>query len=173
VAAGRKEFLRQFRTIACPESDPFVAHPGEEKTFLQSKLDLSEREKHGDMYALHRDLLTLRRKDPIFSGAQRRGLDGAVLGPEAFVLRFFGEAADDRLLLVNFGLDLHLCPAPEPLLAPAAGRSWDTLWSSESPCYAGSGTWPLESNENWRIPGHAAVVLSPVKPGREKKGKCE
>ena len=39
-------------------------------------------------------------------------MDGAVLGAEAFVLRFFGEDGDDRLLLVNLGVDLHLDPAP-------------------------------------------------------------
>ena len=63
--------------------------------------------------------------------AQRpRGVDGAVLGPEAFVLRFFGEQSTegdggaDRLLLVNLGVDLDLDPAPEPLLAPPAGALW-------------------------------------------------
>jgi maltooligosyltrehalose trehalohydrolase len=161
VAAGRKEFLGQFRTIACPESDPFIAHPGQEQTFLQSKLDLSEREKNQHIYALHRDLLKLRREDPIFSGAHLTGLDGAVLGPEAFLLRFFGAHGDDRLLLVNLGLDLPLWPSPEPLLAPVESAGWQTLWSSESPCYGGCGNWPLASNENWRIPGHAALVLCP------------
>ena len=42
------------------------------------------------------------------------GVDAAVLGPEAFVMRFFGEpgaeegAGADRLLLVNLGVDLAL-----------------------------------------------------------------
>jgi maltooligosyltrehalose trehalohydrolase len=37
---------------------------------------------------------------------------------------------------------------------------WDILWSSEDPAYGGTGTIPLESDESWRIPGQAAVVLS-------------
>ena len=37
------------------------------------------------------------------------------------MLRFFGDGGDDRLLLVNLGRDLHLDPAPEPLLAPPEG----------------------------------------------------
>jgi maltooligosyltrehalose trehalohydrolase len=161
VAAGRKEFLRQFKTIACPECDSFVAHPGEEKTFLNCKLDLSERQKHAQIYMLHRDLLKLRREDTIFSGAQRRGFDGAVLGQEAFVIRFFGEGGNDRLLIANLGLDLGLNPAPEPLLAPVEGRRWRILWSTESPCYGGCGTWPWDHEGNWKIPGHAAIVLTP------------
>ena len=88
-------------------------------------------------------------------------MDGAVLAAEAFLLRFFGQEEDDRLLIVNFGTDLNLNPAPEPLLAPPPLSEWMLLWSSEDPKYAGGGTAPLESCENWKIPGHAAVVLKP------------
>jgi maltooligosyltrehalose trehalohydrolase len=53
---------------------------------------------------------------------QRAGaFDGAVLGSEAFPLRFFSEVSGDRLLLVNLGRDLHLDAAPEPLFAPPEG----------------------------------------------------
>ena len=72
-------------------------------------------------------------------------VDGAVLSSEAFLLRFFGEQRDDRLLLVNLGANLHLDPAPEPLLAPPDGSEWTTLWSSENPKYGGIGTPPLDS----------------------------
>jgi maltooligosyltrehalose trehalohydrolase len=90
-------------------------------------------------------------------------MDGAVLGPEALVMRFFGEDGDDRLLVVNFGLDLRLDPAPEPLLAPPEALRWEIIWSSENPKYGGSGTPPMETLDNWYIPGHAAVVLGPRK----------
>ena len=90
-------------------------------------------------------------------------MDGAVLADEAFLLRFFGEDGDDRLLLINFGIDLHLDPAPEPLLAPPFACNWAILWSSEHPKYGGTGTPALGRAESWRIPGHAAVVLKPEK----------
>jgi maltooligosyltrehalose trehalohydrolase len=82
------------------------------------------------------------------------------------MLRFFGEAGDDRLLLVNFGADLHLDPAPEPLLAPPDGMTWQTLLSSEDPRYGGAGTPQLDSEDNWRIPGHAAVALRATAKGQ-------
>jgi maltooligosyltrehalose trehalohydrolase len=88
-------------------------------------------------------------------------LDGAVLSCNAFVVRYFGADGDDRLLIVNMGLDLHLNPAPEPLLAPPEGRRWTLLWSSEESRYGGSGSYPPEGEENWQIPGHAAVVMAP------------
>jgi maltooligosyltrehalose trehalohydrolase len=92
-------------------------------------------------------------------------VDGAVLGAEAFALRFFGVDGDDRLLAVNLGADLELNPAPEPLLAPPAESLWSILWSSEDVRYGGPGTPAIESRRNWRVPGHAAVVLRPVPLG--------
>jgi maltooligosyltrehalose trehalohydrolase len=88
-------------------------------------------------------------------------MDGAVLGPEAFVLRFFGVHNNDRLLAVNLGSNLRLDPAPEPLLALLEGMDWTILWSSEDPCYAGDGVTPLEDEDNWHLPGHTATVLRP------------
>jgi maltooligosyltrehalose trehalohydrolase len=159
VAAGRRSFLEQFPGIRCPESGGFLPDPESEATFQLCKLDFSEREKHAGYYGLHRDLLKLRRVDPVFSRPKPRGVDGAVLGPEAFVLRFFGEQSNDRLLLVNLGCDLHLKSIPEPLMAPPEQRAWKILWSSEDPRYGGSGTPDVEV-EGWHLPGHAAVALA-------------
>jgi maltooligosyltrehalose trehalohydrolase len=164
VAAGRKEFLCQFRTVADPEAHPFIANPGSEQTFLRTKLDHSERgqEKNSAILRLHRDLLRIRREDPVFSRAQDGEIDGAVLGPDAFVLRFFGAKGGDRLLLLNLGRDLQLSPAPEPLLAPPENADWRIKWCSESVCYGGCGLAPLEADANWQVPAEAAVVLESV-----------
>ncbi len=161
VSQGRVEFLSQFQGIATPEMQAYLPDPADPETFERSKLDFSEREQHAEMYQLHRDLLQLRREDAVFRAQRRGGVDGAVLGPEAFVLRFFGEHGQDRLLLVNLGLALALSPVPEPLLAPPEGMQWETCWSSEDPRYGGGGTPPLETEEHWQIPGQAAVVLTP------------
>jgi maltooligosyltrehalose trehalohydrolase len=161
VRKGRLEFLGQFRSLADPAARAAVPAPHDPATFQRCKLDPTERKRHTAALALHRDLLKLRRTDPVFSRPRPRGIDGAVLGPAAFVLRYFGEGGDDRLLLVNFGRDLHLAPAPEPLLAPPEGKAWGVLWSSEDPRYGGGGTAALESEENWHVPGEAAVVLAP------------
>jgi maltooligosyltrehalose trehalohydrolase len=162
VRSGRAEFLSQFPSLACPEMQSRLPDPGDPRTFEQSKLDFSERQQHAETYALHRDLLKLRRQDPVLGSQRPGGMDGAVLGPHAFVLRFFVEDGHDRLLVVNLGRDLHLDPAPEPLLAPPENMRWKILWSSEDPCYGGSGTPPLETETNWYIRGEAAVVLTPT-----------
>ena len=132
VRNGRSEFLAQFRSLATPEMAGLFARIPDPATFERCKLDHAERETHAAIYALHRDLLHLRHAEPVFRAQRKYGVDGAVLAEEAFLLRFFGEHDDDRLMLVNFGSDLLLNPAPEPLLAPPEGREWAILWSSGS-----------------------------------------
>ena len=169
LRAGRRKFLEQFPSLATDQMQAQVPSPNRPDQFDRSKLDLTERDvgSHALALALHRDLLRLRQRDPTFRVGQRRGaIDGAVLGPEALVIRWFdpSELGDDRLLLVNLGVELRLSVAAEPLLAPpAADRRWRVLWSSEEPRYGGSGTAEPETEQlNWRLAGHAAVVMAPV-----------
>lgn len=161
VAKGRREYLAQFSSLAQPESVAVLPDPGSERTFQSCILDLNEREAHPEWYRLHQDLIALRRKDPVFSQCKPGGVDGAVLGPEGFVLRFFGGGEGDRLLVVNLGADLRLDSIAEPLLAPMEGCGWKLIWSSEHPHYGGSGTETVEWNGRWRLLAHAAVVFAP------------
>jgi maltooligosyltrehalose trehalohydrolase len=165
VREGRGKFLSQFRSLSLPEMQSLLADPGNPHTFEMSKLDFSQREKNKEAYQLHKDLIALRRTDPVFSNPRHRSTDGAVLSLNAFVLRYFSSAHGDRLLLVNLGTDLYLNPCPEPLLAPVFGKSWRVIWSSEDPKYGGLGTFPLDAADNWRIPGNAAVALSSEEAG--------
>jgi maltooligosyltrehalose trehalohydrolase len=166
---GRRKSLKQFPSLATDQMQAQVPSPNRPDQFERSKLDLAEREigSHAEALALHRDLLQLRRRDPTFRAGQRRGaIDGAVLGPEALVIRWFDPfgLGDDRLLLVNLGVELRLSVAAEPLLAPpVADRRWRVLWSSDEPRYGGGGTAEPETEVlNWRLAGHAAVVMAPV-----------
>ena len=173
VRKGRMSFLRQFRSLVAPDIQGYLRDPADPATFRMCVLNLAERQRHRHAYALHRDLLALRRRDPVFSSQRSDRLHGAVLAHEAFVLRFFSENCDDRLLVVNMGRDLHYDPAPEPLLAPPSDAPWEILWSSEHPRYGGSGTAPLDTDDNWRIPGHAAVVLAPRTESRGDNARAD
>jgi maltooligosyltrehalose trehalohydrolase len=163
VRKGRRDFLAQFPSIATAEVADALPDPADPLTFERCKLDLAERQRHAPAYALHRDLLRLRREDAVF--AAQGSVDGAVLGDAAFVVRWFGEAGDDRLLVVNLGADLALSVMPEPLLAPPAGARWTLLWSSDHPAYGGGGAVSLPTAGGWTLPGHAAIVLRPERAG--------
>jgi maltooligosyltrehalose trehalohydrolase len=158
VQKGRAEFLAQFPGLATPEMRASLTDPADPAVFERCKLDHAERERHSDAVALHRDLLRLRRCDPVFSLQRAGGVDGAMLADGAFALRFFGEHTD-RLLLVNLGRDVELTRAPEPLLAPPENAPWEILWSSEHPAYGGSGVRPLMPDAPWYLTAESATVL--------------
>jgi maltooligosyltrehalose trehalohydrolase len=161
VAEGRKKFLTQFPGVSTPEIQEILAMPHDAATFQRCKLDWSEREKNAPCYALHGDLLRLRREDPVFRERGPQGVDGAVLSADALVLRFFGGENGDRLLLINLGRDLILDIVPEPLLAPPEGAKWDVVWSSEDPRYGGHGV-PVDKDDAWKVPSETAAVLRPA-----------
>jgi maltooligosyltrehalose trehalohydrolase len=163
VRKGRGEFLAQFPSLASAEMRARLPAPEDPATFERCKLRWEEMGDDNPHWRLHRDLIALRRGDTAFQ-SQRRGLvDGAVLEPEAFVLRFTGEQEDDeRMLIINLGLEIVAASLVEPLIAPPGGSRWEVRWSSEHPDYGGTGTADVVSASGWRIPGHAAVVLRPV-----------
>jgi maltooligosyltrehalose trehalohydrolase len=116
------------------------------------------------MYALHRDLLRLRRETPAFRAARKGEVDGAVVGDRALALRYMTGGPDDRLLIVNTGDDVNRASLAEPLIAPPRGCEWQVEWSSEDPAYGGFGTPNLWPEDRWLIPGSCAVVLAPAVP---------
>lgn len=93
-----------------------------------------------------------------FTQARNR-LDGAVLGPQGFVIRYYEGTGYDRLLVVNLGADLHLVPAPESLLAPRPGAGCNLVWSSNHPQYGGPGTVNPLTEHGWHIPAESATVF--------------
>jgi maltooligosyltrehalose trehalohydrolase len=169
VRRGRGQFLTQFPSLAGDQMQGRLADPSDPATFERCKLKLVERELHAETYRLHADLLALRRNDPAFGSQGAGGVDGAVIGEQALVLRFFAETGhqDDRVLLLNFGRDLSLRRAIDPLLATPGPGAWRVLWSSEDPRYGGQGTPPVVSEEGIRCPGEAAVVLAASDEGPE------
>jgi maltooligosyltrehalose trehalohydrolase len=168
VRTGRAEFLAQFPSLAEPTARASLADPADPRTFERCRLDWSELDRHRPAWELHRDLIAMRKSDPVLRRQGADGLDGAVLGPSTFVLRWLAPDGDDRLLLVNLGTTRHFSPAPEPLLAPPAGRRWQQRWSSQDPRYGGLGTPPVEGDElNWRLPGESAVLLVPTSDAAE------
>jgi maltooligosyltrehalose trehalohydrolase len=159
VKKGRLEFLGQFPSLAHPDMQSRIPDPTDERVFQSCRLDFSERESHRQAYALHRDLLKLRRDKLAFGNQRPPSVDGATLDDEIFILRFFCGQKGDYLLFVNLGVDKHLTPVPEPLLAPPLASEWSLVWSSEDPRYGGGGALPVESPKSWFMPGKAAFLL--------------
>jgi len=156
---GRAKLLAPFLSLTEEETWKILPAPDDPDVFARCKLDFSERKRNRELYDLHIDLLKLRREDSRFRQQSSGGIDGAVLGRLSFVLRYFSEANDDWLLLVNFGESQVLHPVSEPLLAPPTGHKWETLWTSDSPRYGGAGSIALATQEQWILPAESAVAL--------------
>ena len=170
VKKGRHEFLKQFPDLATDAMQQLLHDPADPATFTQCRLDFEDRRRNAPLYELHSDLMTLRRNDRVFKNPRRRGVDGAVLAEDAFVLRFFGDAGDDRLLLVNLGHDRTLIPVPEPLLVAPEGRAWSLLLSSDDVRYGGCGTPIPEKDAIWSLPGEATIVMTALPIQHEAQG---
>ncbi|HVF15911.1 MAG TPA: DUF3459 domain-containing protein, partial [Steroidobacteraceae bacterium] len=161
VHNGRREFIAQFEAYATEAVQAAVRDPGDEQTFIDSKLNWDDVEKHSTTLELHKDLLRIRREDAVIAEQDEANLDGATLTDSAFVLRWFADDEADRLLIVNFGREALLEPAPEPLLASPLGKTWQLRWASEDPRYGGLGVIePVSSDGRWRIPAECAVLLN-------------
>jgi maltooligosyltrehalose trehalohydrolase len=129
VAKGRREFLQQFPSLRGAS----LPLPHDPATFTRCKLDHSSKNAHEV-----RELLRLRREMPF-----HERMEGAVLGPRCWALRWFGD--DPRLLLVNLGDELTLEVADSPLLA---GR-WRVLYATGA-------------FEEWTIGADSAALLGPA-----------
>jgi maltooligosyltrehalose trehalohydrolase len=161
VRKGRDDFLSQFASARQALEVEGHQVPFGEEAFRLSKLDWSERERNAGALALHKELLKLRREDPVFAAQDLKRLAGAVLSPQALVLRYVGNGQEgDRLLLLNLGAELAVSPCPEPLLAPPAGNKWSVLLASEHVRYGGMGTPPFADGPRMRVPGQMALVLT-------------
>jgi maltooligosyltrehalose trehalohydrolase len=162
VHNGRREFMLQFRAYADPAAQALIRDPAAESTFEDSKLNWAEVETHADAFALHKDLLQLRRTDPVISQQAADALDFAVLSDRAIAMRWFDAQHGDRLLIVNIDQELCFAVMPEPLLAPPSGQDWKLMWSSEDVRYGGHGiAHPNEHGRKgvWRFQGRCAVLM--------------
>jgi maltooligosyltrehalose trehalohydrolase len=159
VHQGRKDFLKQFPSLAVAEMQQNVRAPHDPATFTDCQLDWSERERNTHAVALHRDLISLRRTDAVLAGDACE-VDGAVLGSGAFLLRYFSNDGADRLLLINLDCDLTLLPAPEPLLSEPQDHDWQLAFSSNDPLYGGSGTPEFDWNASPLLPGNCALFFT-------------
>ena len=162
VQKGRAEFMAQFPSLASPEAQRTLPPPHDPQTFESTVLDWTEYDTHVGHRRLYEDLIAMRRSDRVFVEQETGRVDGAVLAPEAFILRYFADdPAEERLLCVNLGADLVAGSFAEPLVAPPDGFIWQPRWSSENPEYGGAGTPDVAGMDGWRLPGHSALVLEP------------
>ena len=159
VQKGRLQFLSQFPHLATAAMQKVIPRPSDPHTFDACKLDDRERRTDNALFRLHRDLLRLRRDDPVLgaAGTEQVSVEASTQGPKVVLIRYAG-AAGHRLVVVNLGDD-HLSAMNDPLLAPPPGKRWQPTWSSEHPDYGGRGVIDFPAAGRWLISAGSATLL--------------
>ncbi len=138
VTEGRRAEFAGFRAFADPGLRNAIPDPQAEVTFLASKLDLEERRSNAPTYRLYRELLSLRRGDPVLSRGERAATRAFAVGAQILAVhRWLGTA--HRVLVANFGADASLPLADTPELEAMAGADWRLLLSTADRQFGGSG----------------------------------
>ncbi|MFP5502075.1 MAG: DUF3459 domain-containing protein, partial [Candidatus Sericytochromatia bacterium] len=108
VSKGRLEEFKHFAAFRDPEARKRIPDPQAPGTFEASKLDWAERERdpHRNVFTAYRELLWLRREDPVITHARRDELEAGAAGEVLWVR--LAHAGQARLVLVNFGDETRL-----------------------------------------------------------------
>lgn len=157
VRDGRRRETLGFDPYADPAAQACLLDPCSHETVVRSTLDFSECARNVAPLRLFRDLIRMRRQDPVLNRRPLLGFDGATLTENAFVLRWYTEAGNDRLLVVNLGAQIDRSAIAEPLLAAPAGRIWRMIWSSNEPQYGGLGTLVPGQSDGWQFDAESTV----------------
>ena len=167
VRKGRIEFLKQFPSLNDDAFASWMPAPAERATFERSKLDWSECAANTHIVSLHKDLIALRRETGIFGQDAKGRVDGSVLDPSAFLLRYFAQdPQDERLMLVNMGPNIAVDSIADPLHAPPEGMQWTLVWSSEELIYGGGGKRSIDLQTRWTLGADTVLWFAPVKARR-------
>ncbi len=155
VTEGRRQEFAAFPAFRDPARRARIPDPQDEATFRRSKLDPAERARNAAMERLYRDLLTLRREDPVLRRQDRTATRAVPLTDDVLAMhRWQGEA--QRLLLVNFGAAVRLPTPTTPLLPPSA----TLLWCSRDIRYGGDGAAPLRTERDLHLPARCAALFA-------------
>jgi len=143
VSHGRRQEFSAFAGFHKAELLTRIPDPQAEATFLRSKLDPSERQDgiHARVYAAYRELLRLRRSDPVLASSASRRVEVEGVNDHLVCVRRSPEG--ERMLLVQ------LAPAPLPASqTQELLRDRQIIWQSA----------PLD--ESGELPGWTAVMTT-------------
>jgi maltooligosyltrehalose trehalohydrolase len=157
VTDGRRNEFAGFRAFHDPDLRDTIPDPQAQSTFESSKLRLDERERHAGTYRLYRDLIALRRDDPVLQHNDCAATRASAVTAQVIAVdRWHGE--EHRLLLANFGPDVSLDLAAVPDLAPLANVPRRRVLSTTNARYGGSGTEPRQQDATIILPARSDTI---------------
>jgi maltooligosyltrehalose trehalohydrolase len=135
--------------------------PQAEATFLESKLDLNERQ-HGAgeaVMAMYRALLTLRREDPVLRRQDRTHMQAIAASEQLLIIRMW-DGPEERLVVCNVGLAVDATPEAAGVPRDLIDFEWRVLLSTNERRFGGTDDRVRFDAELIAMPPHTAVVLA-------------
>ncbi|HZP58666.1 MAG TPA: malto-oligosyltrehalose trehalohydrolase [Dehalococcoidia bacterium] len=165
VTEGRRKEFASFAAFADPKGQREIPDPQAEQTFLDSKLDLRERDEGigAQTWALYRELLRARREDPVLRRQDRARMEVTAAGERLLLVRLW-HGGDERLIAANCGVGIDA--TPEAAGVPRALRrgGWRKLISSEERRFGGSEDHVRFDAGLISLPPYAVVLLARRRP---------
>jgi maltooligosyltrehalose trehalohydrolase len=139
VTRGRRQEFAKFDTFRDPSTRDRIPDPQDPQTFLDSRLRASERETNSAVLRLHRDLIQLRRRDPVLRHCDRARTRAIAVGDRCVVVRRWNEEGE-RILLANVGVSQSIDLSCLGLDWPDQNRCWRLVLSTGWVRYGGEAT---------------------------------
>ena len=162
VTEGRRAEFAKFRAFQGESARTKIPDPQAVETFQRSKLDWSQAEKPPgrELVALHRALLSLRRKEPAMKVWRRGDMDVVQVDEGLISIRRRAPRPEDSPLLfviaLTCGGEVRL--GEVDATAARAGQAWKVVLDTEEKRFGGAGNATL-AGRKLTLEGPGAVVL--------------
>jgi maltooligosyltrehalose trehalohydrolase len=157
VTEGRRKEFAAFPAFQDPAQRERIPDPQAPETFTRSRLDPAERARNAAIERLHRDLLSLRRNDPVLQGQDRLRTSASAPALDVVAMARWNDEGT-RLLLVNLGGETRTAWGALGLDLPSG--PWHTLWHSRDLAYGGDGAAAIINTDDITVPAGCAVLLA-------------
>jgi maltooligosyltrehalose trehalohydrolase len=169
VTEGRRREFARFAGFEDAAKQREIPDPQSEQTFLESKLNLREREEGvGEQaYRMYTELIALRRNDAVLCRQDRTHMDVTVASELLLVHMWHGR--EHRLLAANLGVALDVTPAALGVPRTLLGRNWRPAISTDERRFGGTDGRVRFDDHLISMPPHTVAWLSarePLLPGR-------
>jgi maltooligosyltrehalose trehalohydrolase len=162
VTEGRRAEFAHFRDFQGEDARARIPDPQAIETFQRSKLDWAEAERSPgkELVALHRALLSLRRKEPAMKAWRRGDIDVVQVDEGIISIRRRASRPEDQPLLFVIALTIggEVRLGEVDATAPRPGQSWKVVLDTEERRFGGNGNATLIGRK-LVLKGPGAVVL--------------
>jgi maltooligosyltrehalose trehalohydrolase len=137
VTEGRRKEFAEFSEFRDPAKRARIPDPQALVTFTNSRLDWTEpkRQPHLETLQLYRDFLHFRKTN--LTDRRRGHWQVDQVSPRAIAIRYQREKKGDILIVAQLVADDITLQLGDELLAPAKGRPWEFIISTNEPIYGG------------------------------------